>query len=80
MAEMLDAVSQDFHQELQKKNSQKLLEEASHALHQAARLSPWIVLNGDKDGWIANHRANMGTYIGEAEHLISTLQTVLATN
>jgi hypothetical protein len=80
MAEMLDAVSQDFHQELQKKNSHKLLEEASHALHQAARLSPWIVLTGDKDGWIANHRANMGTYIGEAEHLISTLQTVLATN
>ena len=80
MAEMLDAVSQDFHQELQKKNSHKLLEEASHALHQAARLSPWIVLNGDKDGWFANHRANMGTYIGEAEHLISTLQTVLATN
>jgi hypothetical protein len=80
MAEMLDAVSQDFHEELQKKNSHKLLEEASHALHQAARLSPWIVFNGDKDGWIANHRANMGTYIGEAEHLISTLQTVLATN
>jgi hypothetical protein len=80
MAEMLDAVSQDFHQELQKKNSNKLLEEASHALHQAARLSPWIVFNGDKDGWIANHRANMGTHIGEAEHLISTLQTVLATN
>ena len=80
MAEMLDAASQEFHQELQKKNSHKLLEEASHALHQAAHLAPWIVFNGDKDGWIANHRANMGTYIGEAEHLISTLQSVLATN
>ncbi|MCL4503768.1 MAG: DUF2333 family protein [Deltaproteobacteria bacterium] len=80
MAEMLDAVSKEFDQELQKKNSHKLLEEASHALHQAAHLSPWLVTNGDKDGWIANHRANMGTYIGEAEHLISTLQMMLATN
>ena len=73
MAEMLEAVSKEFHQELQKKNSHKLLEDAIHALHQAAHLSPWIVFNGDKDG-IANHRANMGTYIGEAEHVISTLQ------
>jgi hypothetical protein len=80
MAEMLDAVSIEFHQELQKKNSHKLMEEASHALHQAAHLSPWIVFNGSKDGWMANHRANMGTYIGEAEHLISTMQTMLATN
>jgi hypothetical protein len=80
MAEMLDAVSKEFHQELKKKNSLKLLEEASHALHQAAHLSPWIVFNGDKDGWLANHRANMGTYIGEAEHLISTLQSMMATN
>jgi hypothetical protein len=80
MAEMLEAVSQEFHQELQKKNSHQLLEEGIHALHQAAQLSPWIVFNGSKDGWIANHRANMGTYIGEAEHVISTLQAMLATN
>ncbi len=80
MAEMLDAVSKEFQQELQKKNSHKLLEDGVHALHQAAHLSPWIVLNGSKDGWIANHRANMGTYIGEAEHVISTLQSMLATN
>ncbi len=80
MAEMLDAVNKEFEQELQKKNSHKLLEDGIHALHQAAHLSPWIVLNGSKDGWIANHRANMGTYIGEAEHVISTLQMVLATN
>jgi len=80
MAEMLEAVSKDFHAELQKKNSHKLLEDAIHALHQASHLSPWIVFNGSKDGFIANHRANMGTYIGEAEHVISTLVTMLATN
>jgi hypothetical protein len=80
MSLMLDAVKEDFHQELQKKNSLKLLEDAIHALHAASHLSPWVVTNGAKDGILANHRANMSTYIGEAEHVISTLQTILATN
>ena len=73
MAEMLEAVTKEFHQELQKKNSHKLLEDAIHALHAACHLDPWVVTNGAKDGILANHRANMSTYIGEAEHVISTL-------
>lgn len=80
MSEMLEAVKEDFHQEIQKKNTHKLLEDAIHALHTASHLSPWVVTNGAKDGILANHRANMSTYIGEAEHVIATLQTVLATN
>ncbi len=80
MAEMLEAVKDDFHQELQKKNTHKLLEDAIHALHAASHLHPWIITNGSKDGILANHRANMSTYIGEAEHLVATMQTVLATN
>jgi hypothetical protein len=80
MSEMLEAVTEDFHQELQKKNSHKILEEAIHALHQATHLHPWVVTNGAKDGILANHRCNMGGYIAEAEHLINTLQMQLATN
>jgi len=80
MAEMLEAVDQEFKQELQKKDSHKLLEEAIHSLHAASQLSPWVLTNGSKDGFIANHRANMGTYIGDAEHIISTLQSSLASN
>jgi hypothetical protein len=80
MAEMLEAVTKEFHQELQKKNSHKLLEDAIHALHAASHLNPWVVTNGGKDGILANHRANMSTYIGEAEHVISTLMSQLATN
>ena len=80
MAEMLEAVTKEFHQELQKKNSHKLMEDAIHALHAASHLAPWVVTNGTKDGILANHRANMSTYIGEAEHVISTLQSQLATN
>jgi len=80
MAEMLEAITKEFHQELQKKNSHKLLEDAIHALHAASHLSPWVVTNGAKDGILANHRANMSTYIGESEHVISTLMSQLATN
>jgi hypothetical protein len=39
-----------------------------------------VVTNGTKDGILANHRANLSTYIGEAEHLVATMQSVLATN
>jgi len=80
LAEMLEAVQEDFHDELQKKGTHKLLEDAIHALHGASQLSPWVVTNASKDGILANHRANMSTYIGEAEHLVATMQNVLATN
>jgi hypothetical protein len=80
MAEMLEAITKEFHQELQKKNAHKLLDDAIHALHAASHLSPWLVTNGAKDGILANHRANMSTYIGEAEHVVSTLMSQLATN
>jgi len=80
MSQMLEAVQKDFHAELQKKNLHKLMEDAVHALHEAAHLNPWVVTNGAKDGILANHRANMSTYIGEAEHVISTLQMALGTN
>jgi len=80
MHEMLEAVREEFSQELQKKNTHKLMEDAVHALHAASELDPWLVTNGAKDGILANHRANMSTYIGEAEHVVATMQTVLATN
>ncbi len=80
MAERLEAVDQEFKPELQKKDSHKLLEEAIHSLHAASRLSPWVLTNASKDGILANHRANMSTYIGDAEHIIATLQSSLASN
>jgi hypothetical protein len=80
MAEMLEAVKEDFFEQLQRKNTLKLLEDAIHALHAASHLSPWLVTDGAKDGILANHRANMSTYIGEAEHIVSTMVNVLATN
>lgn len=80
MTQMLEAVKEDFSQELQRKNTLKLMDDAIHALHAASDLSPWLVTDGAKDGILANHRANMSTYIGEAEHVVNIMQTVLATN
>ncbi len=80
MAEILEGVKDDFADQLAKKNSTKLVDDAIHALHTAAQLHPWIITNAAKDGILANDRANMATYIGEAEHIISTLMNVLATN
>ena len=80
MAEILEGVKEDFADQLARKNSTKLVDDAIHALHTGTHLRPWIVTNAAKDGILANHRADMATYIGEAEHVISTLVTVLATN
>ena len=80
MADMLEAVDQEFKPELQKKDSHKLLEDAIHSLQAASRLSPWVLTNASKDGILANHRADMSTYIGDAEHILSTLQSSLASN
>jgi hypothetical protein len=80
MAEILEGVKEDFADQLAKKNSSKLVDDAIHALHEASHLHPWLITNAAKDGILANHRANMGTYIGEAEHIITTLISVLATN
>ena len=80
MAGILEGVKEDFADQLARKNSTKLVDDAIHALHTATQLHPWLVTNAAKDGILANHRANMATYIGEAEHLVFTLMNVLATN
>jgi hypothetical protein len=80
MAEILEGVKEDFADQLARKNSSKLVDDAIHALHAGSHLSPWFITNAAKDGILANHRADMATYIGEAEHMISTLMNVLATN
>ena len=80
MAEILEGVKEDFADQLARKNSTKLVDDAIHALHTGAHLNPLFVTNAAKDGILANHRADMGTYIGEAEHIIFTLMNVLATN
>jgi hypothetical protein len=79
MHHVLDAVSEEFKEELQEKNVHKLLEDAVQSLYKASQLSPWMVTNGTKDGLLPNHRANMSTYIGETQKLLNTLEKAVAT-
>jgi hypothetical protein len=78
--QMLQALKIDFKAELDKKNSQKMLDNAIAALQAASKLNPWLVTDGAKDGILANHRADMSTYIGQAQNLLNSLRHQLATN
>jgi hypothetical protein len=78
--QMLQALKIDFKAELDKKNSQKMMDNAISALQNASKLNPWLVTNGSKDGILANHRADMSTYIGQAQNILNSLRHQLATN
>ncbi|MEJ2671836.1 MAG: DUF2333 family protein [Deltaproteobacteria bacterium] len=78
--QMLEALKIDFKAELQKKNSTGMMDNAISALKTASELNPWLVTDGGKDGFIANHRADMSTYIGQAQNVLNTLERQLATN
>ena len=78
--QMLEALKIDFKAELEKKNSLAMTDDAIAALKKASELSPWLVTDGGKDGILANHRANMSTYIGQAQNVLNSLRRQLATN
>jgi hypothetical protein len=41
-----------------------------HELGRVEQMSPWIVLNGDLDGFFANHRADINAPLSEVAHLM----------
>lgn len=47
-----------------------IMDEILHELRRVEEMSPWIILNGDLDGWIANHRANLNAPLSEVVHLM----------
>jgi hypothetical protein len=44
-----------------------------HELSRVEDTDPWIVLNGDLDGFFANHRANLNAPLSETAHLMAVL-------
>lgn len=76
---MLKAIEQDFNATLKSRDGLETLHHAIEACEGAAHLSPLIVFEGDYDGFFANHRANMSTYISHARFYIGVLITTLAT-
>jgi hypothetical protein len=78
--QMLQALKIDFKPELGRKNAHHMLDNAIEPLIKASKLNPWLVTDGAKDGILANHRADMSTYIGHAQNVLYSLDRQLATN
>lgn len=79
MATVLEAVHHDFNKTLESRHATELLHHAIESCHQAAALDPLLITNGDLDGILANHRANMAAPISHARFYISQLIKTLST-
>jgi hypothetical protein len=79
MLPILEAIGVDFHETIVSRLSGSTLHHIIHSCEEAANLHPWIVFNGDLDGFIANHRANMATFISHARFYVGVLIKTLST-
>lgn len=76
---LLEAIQHDFGVTLETRSGMEPLHRAIEALREASHLSPWIVLEGDYDGLLANQRANMSTFVSHARFYIGVLIKTLST-
>lgn len=76
---ILEAVAKDFEETLTTRRAMDVLLHAIHSCHEASRLKPLIVLEGDLDGICANHRANMAAHISHARFYLDVLAATLST-
>lgn len=79
MLPVLEAIQEDFYLSLKTRDGIETLHHAIESCKGAAEMSPWIVTEGNYNGFLANHRANMGTYISHARFYIGVLITTLST-
>jgi len=79
MLPVLEAIQEDFYLSLKTRDGIETLHHAIEACKGAAHMSPWIVTEGNYNGFLANHRANMATYISHARFYIGVLITTLST-
>lgn len=53
--------------------AREMLDEVIHELHRAEEMDPWIILDSDLGGLLANHRANLNAPLSESAHLLVIL-------
>ncbi|NTV43561.1 MAG: DUF2333 family protein, partial [Syntrophobacteraceae bacterium] len=53
--------------------AREMLDEVIHELHRAEVMDPWIILDADLGGLLANHRANLNAPLSETAHLFVVL-------
>ncbi|MHC1741712.1 MAG: DUF2333 family protein [Syntrophobacteraceae bacterium] len=56
-------------------NALELVDEITHELHRVEEMDPWIVLDSDLDGLLANHRANLNAPLSEVTHILGILSS-----
>lgn len=71
MYEILRVVRVGFYEQLVTLDAVDIMDEILHELHRAEQMDPWLVLDGDLDGFLANHRANLNAPLSEVAHLIT---------
>ncbi len=56
-------------------NGIELMDEILHELYRVEETDPWLILDSDLDGFLANHRANLNAPLSEVTHLLGILST-----
>jgi hypothetical protein len=79
MVTMLEAIEKDFHLTIASRNGMEVLHHAHAMCETASNISPWIILNSDMDGLLANHRANIAASISHARFYLGVLIKILST-
>ncbi len=79
MVTMLEAIEKDFHVIIASRSGLEVLHHAHEMCKTASDMSPWIILNGDMDGILANHRANIAAPISHARFYLGVLIKILST-
>jgi len=79
MVIMLEAIEKDFHIIIESRNGMEVLHHAHVMCETASNISPCIIINGDLDGILANHRANIAGPISHARFYIGVLIKILST-
>jgi hypothetical protein len=77
---ILHAIEQDFSRTLEVRSGSEILHHAIGSCHHASEMEPWLfVTEGNLNGIIANHRANMATSISHARFYLGLLVVTLST-
>ncbi len=71
MYEILKVCRVGFYEQLVTIDAVDIMDEILHELHRAEQMDPWIILDADLDGFLANHRANLNAPLSEVAHLIA---------
>jgi len=78
MAACLRAIQREYARSFSERQALvPLVEEVAQSLEEAARLKPFVVLDGSPGGIFANHRRNLDAYIAEARQKIYSIREEL---